>query len=140
MAGIEKSNANLRRALRHFHLLDRGQVREIERTCEEFPRTVSYAFFLQLSCVFLPLSHFRTVSYGTELDLTVSRCIVLARILVFFCVSGSQVSVPYQDANNLNSPLLMLSGQDGKVRGHLEMPPGTCTHVFVRYFVIDQFV
>ena len=34
----------------------------------------------------------------------------------------------------------MLSGQDGKVRGHLEMPPGKCTHVFVRYFVIDQFV
>ena len=41
---------------------------------------------------------------------------------------------------NLNSPLLMLSGQDGQVRGHLEMPPGKCAHVFVRYFVIDQFV
>lgn len=97
-------------------------------------------FFLATFLLFLPLSHFLTVSYGTELDLTVSRCVVLARILVFFGVSGSQVSVPYQDANNLNSPLLMLSGQDGQVRGHLEMPPGKCAHVFVRYFVIDQFV
>ena len=41
-------------------------------------------FFLATFLRFLPLSHFRAVSYGTELDLTVSRCVVLARILVFF--------------------------------------------------------
>ena len=89
----------------------------------------------------MPLSHFLTVSYGTELDLTVSRCVVLARILVFFrreWVAG--ISAIPGCKYNLNSPLLMLSGQDGQVRGHLEMPPGKCAHVFVRYFVIDQFV
>ena len=106
-------------------------------------RIPAYGFVRFFLATFLRFFATFSFSYGFVRYRIGSYGVALSFWLVFsffFGVSGSQVSVPYQDANNLNSPLLMLSGQDGQVRGHLEMPPGKCAHVFVRYFVIDQFV
>ena len=106
-------------------------------------RIPAYGFVRFFLATFLRFFATFSFSYGFVRYRIGSYGVALCRFgsySCFFGVSGSQVSVPYQDANNLNSPLLMLSGQDGQVRGHLEMPPGKCAHVFVRYFVIDQFV
>ena len=139
MAGIEKSNANLRRALRHFHLLDGEKCEKLN----EHAKNSGVRFRTLFPCNLLAFFATFSFSYGFVRYRLGSYGVALCRsgsYSRFFGVSGSQVSVPYQDANNLNSPFLMLSGQDGQVRGHLEMPPGKCAHVFVRYFVIDQFV